>query len=234
MAVPNLRELARVEARLSSLRYPNYPTDHTISKSIYLWDPDSNGIEIYKETPEDGTFIFDGNDLVIRDREGNLRSGRDPIDLDWLLGHLKPEDRFDKPIPDGTSMGHVHLHVADLDKAMRFYGDLIGYQKAAIWKTMALGDVTLNSYLPHRLAFNMWAGQGASPAPEGSSGLRHFTMVLPTTEGLDAVVERLKREKVGFSKSSSHSVSVQDPSRNQVQLTVGGGKIRRPGLPRAY
>src|SRR5436189_3525701 len=58
IVVPNRRELARVVARLDKLRYPNSPIDHISTKSDYLSDPDGNGIEIYAESPEDGTFGF--------------------------------------------------------------------------------------------------------------------------------------------------------------------------------
>lgn len=227
LAVPNLNELALVELRLTSLNYPNYPTDHTISKSIYLWDPDNNGIEVYKETPEEGGYYHEDGTIVVRDRRGNQKSGRERIDLNWLFGHLKPEDRGDTPLPDGTSMGHVHLHTAGVDEAMAFYSGVIGYQKFLLWPRFGMGDLTLNAYIPHRLAVNNWAGEGASQAPDGSSGLRHFTILLPTSGSLDALVARLRKLKMEFS-NVSQGISLQDPSKNHIELTVSGKEAQPP------
>src|SRR5258707_554946 len=109
------RELARVIGRLARLQWDQYPTDHVMTKANYLWDPDGNGIEIYTESPEDGTLGFANGTFVAYDKDGRERSGRDPIDMDELFSHLQPGDSLDGPMPDGTKMGHVHLHVADVD-----------------------------------------------------------------------------------------------------------------------
>jgi catechol 2,3-dioxygenase len=224
LAVPNIKELARFEARLSTIGYEHYPTDHVISKSIYLWDGDGNGIEVYKETPEDGTFTYIGGEPIVRDRRGMQRSGRDPIDLRWLLGHLESRDDPDSVTPDGTNMGHVHLHVSDLDDSMRFYSEVLGFEKLMFSKSMGMSDVTSNDYRPHRIAFNVWAGQGASPAPVGSSGLRHFTIALPTAEDVKALGTRFKREDTRFSEESD-ALLVNDPSQNIIRIQVRGRKL---------
>src|SRR5215831_4564567 len=110
IVVPSRRDLAVVIRRLLVLRYPNSPTDHVLTKADYLWDLDGNGIEVYAETPEDGTWFFDERGFAARDRLGRPRSGRDPIDLQELFSHLDPGDVLDQPMPPGTRMGHVHLH----------------------------------------------------------------------------------------------------------------------------
>ena len=60
---PDRRELARAVARLFTLKYPNYPTDHIMTKTTYLNDPEGNGIELYAESAEDGMFLFENGDL---------------------------------------------------------------------------------------------------------------------------------------------------------------------------
>ena len=117
--VPDRRELARVIGRLAALRWEQYPTDHVMTKANYLWDPDGNGIEIYTESPEDGTMGFANNTFAAWDKYGNPRSGRDPIDLDELFSHLREDAKLDVPMPEGTKMGHVHLHVANVEDALR-------------------------------------------------------------------------------------------------------------------
>src|SRR5690242_2230871 len=99
--VPDRRELARVIARLGRLGWDQYPTDHVMTKANYLWDPDGNGIEVYTESPEDGTMGMANGTFGAWDKDGRPRSGRDPIDLEELFSHLRDEDRLDAPMPDG-------------------------------------------------------------------------------------------------------------------------------------
>src|SRR5438309_9281771 len=193
IVVPDRRELARVVARLGRLGWDQYPTDHVMTKSDYLWDPDGNGIEIYTESPEDGTLSFGNNDFFAIDNQGRRRSGRDPIDLEELFSHLREDDALDAGMPSGTKMGHVHLHIADVNQALRFYHDLIGFDLMGQLPSAAF--ISAGGY-HHHLGLNTWAGVGASPAPPGSSGLRHFTIELPTSRELEGVVERLERGQV--------------------------------------
>src|SRR2546428_2005739 len=125
--VPDRRELARVIGRLAGLRWEQYPTDHVMTKANYFFFNDATGTEIYTESPEDGTMGFANGTFVAYDKEGNPRSGRDPIDLEELFSHLGEEDKLDEPMPAGTRKGHVHLHVADVGPALRFYPDLVRF-----------------------------------------------------------------------------------------------------------
>lgn len=118
---PNRRELARAVARLFSLRVRNYPTDHIQTKTTYLDDPEGNGIELYAESPEDGVLgIRDGSFFAMR-ADGTPSDGREPLDVEALFSHLQPDYRLDLPLPPGTRLGHVHLHVREVVEAMEFY-----------------------------------------------------------------------------------------------------------------
>ena len=79
---PNRRELARVMARLFVLKYPNYPTDHILTKTTYLDDPEGNGIELYCESPEDGSWSLKDGEYTTTRTDGSLSSGREPLDVD--------------------------------------------------------------------------------------------------------------------------------------------------------
>jgi catechol 2,3-dioxygenase len=212
IVVPDRRELARVIGRLARLRWEQYPTDHVMTKANYLWDPDGNGIEIYTESPEDGTMGFANGTFVAYDKDGRERSGRDPIDLEELFSHLSEDDRLDTPMPVGTKMGHVHLHVADVEDALRFYHDLVGFD--VMGHVPGVGFVSAGGY-HHHLGLNTWAGRGARPAPEGSAGLRRFTVELPSQRDLDDVVNRLERGDVRLTEEAGGLAAV-DPSRNRV------------------
>ena len=210
--VPDRRELARVIARLARLRWDQYPTDHVMTKANYLWDPDGNGIEIYAESPEDGTMGFGNGTFVAYDRDGKPRSGRDPIDLDELFSHLREDDQLDAPLPAGTKMGHVHLHVANVDDALRFYHDLVGFD--VMGHVPGVGFVSAGGY-HHHLGLNTWAGRGAKPAPAGSAGLRRFTVELPTKRDLEDVVGRVEHGDVAVVEEAGGFAAV-DPSANRV------------------
>jgi catechol 2,3-dioxygenase len=214
--LPDRRELARVIARLGALRWEQSPTDHLTTKANYLWDPDGNGIEIYVESPEDGTLGFANGMMVAFDKEGRQRSGRDPIDLDELFTHLSESDSIRAPMPADTKMGHVHLHVADVEEALGFYHDLVGFD---VMGTMpGVGFVSAGGY-HHHLGLNTWAGRGARPAPPGSAGLRHFTVEVPTASDLNGVATRLDQGGVRV-EDSRNGFSASDPSANAVHFKV--------------
>src|SRR5947209_2145762 len=145
--VPDRKELARVIGRLARLRWAQSPTDHVMTKANYLWDPDGNGIEIYTESPEDGFMGFANGTFAAWDKDGNPRSGRDPIDLEELFTHLSDDDPLDQPMPAGTKMGHVHLHVPDVEEALRFYHDLVGFD--VMGKVPGVGFVSAGGYHHH-------------------------------------------------------------------------------------
>jgi catechol 2,3-dioxygenase len=216
LLVPNRRELARLIARLGALRWDQYPTDHVMTKANYLWDPDGNGIEVYTESPEDGTMGFGNGTFVAYGKDGKPRSGRDPIDLTELFSHLAEDDPIDAPLPEATKMGHVHLHVADVDEALVFYHDLVGFD--VMGHVPGVGFVSAGGY-HHHLGLNTWAGRGALPAPPGSAGLRLFTIELPTRADLDAVANRLEQARVALIESGD-GFSATDPSANAVHFKV--------------
>lgn len=219
--LPLRKELARAVARLFALRYPNSPTDHLVTETTYLWDPDGNGIELTFETPERGEFVMlpDGRTFA-RARDGSLRSGRDPVDLESLLAELAEEDALDAPIPDGARIGHVHLHVGDLEEALRFYRDLVGFRQLTHSPARRMADTEVDGAVPHTLALNTWAGAGAPPPPPpGSAGLRHFTIEVPSAAGVDEIAGRLRRRDWPFDVVAG-GLRVVDPSANPFRVVV--------------
>ena len=214
--VPARRDLATVAARLMSARFANSPTDHLVSEAVYLWDLDGNGIEMTFETPWRGTFKSNGDDLYALTTDGRRHSGRAAIDLDGLFAELKEGADLRAPLPAGTRVGHVHLHVGDLDKAAAFYGDAIGFEPLMLNRRVRMGDVGLG-YQPHAIAFNTWAGTGAPQAPQRSSGLRWFTIEVPTAADLDAM-----RDRLGAAPDVANGFEATDPAGNKVRVKVAG------------
>ena len=221
IVLPSRRELARMIARAMTQRYPNSPTDHTMTKSDYLWDPDGNGIEIYCESPEDGTWTFIDDGFGAIDSQGRQRSGRDPIDLEELFGLLEPTDDLNQPMPAGSTMGHVHLHVAHIPDALDFYTGLIGFDLQGKSKRFGAAFISAGGY-HHHLGLNTWAGEGAPAAPDGASGLRHYSIELPSDSDLEPVLDRLAGAGVVVTEVGT-DFEVLDPSQNRIRLRPRAG-----------
>ncbi|MEJ0014002.1 MAG: VOC family protein [Bauldia sp.] len=212
--VPTRKELARVTARFLANRYPNSPTDHLVSEAVYLWDPDGNGIEMTFETPWRGVMKSDGDNYYALTTDGRRHSGRDAIDVRGLLAELSPDDDLRAPLPAGTRIGHIHLHVGDLDKAATFYGPAVGFEPLILNRRVRMGDVGLG-YQPHAIAFNTWAGTGVPQAPPGSAGLRHFTLQLPTAADLAAL-----RTRLGDVAEIPGGFETKDPAGNLLKARI--------------
>jgi catechol 2,3-dioxygenase len=215
---PNRRELARAIARLFALNYRNHPTDHIMTKTTYLDDPEGNGIELYCESPEDGTWSMANGEYVTRRADGSLSDGREPLDVDALLTHLKEDDRLDASIPPETRMGHIHLHVHNIEEALDFYHGVIGFDVMGYAKPFRMAFVSAGGY-HHHVGLNTWQGEGAPPAPEDAAGLRYFTVELPDQAALDEVTARV--EKAGIPANHMEAgLLLDDPSPNGVVLTL--------------
>jgi catechol 2,3-dioxygenase len=195
---------------------PQSPTDHVMTETTYLSDPEGNGIELYADTPEDGFFGEENGQMVCRDKNGVLRSGRDPLDVNELLTHLEPGDRFDTPVDPATKMGHIHLHVAAIEPAMHFYRDLLGFGKQI--ENSAVGFVSAGGY-HHHIGFNTWVGRGAPPPPADALGLRHYTVVLPDQGELERLELQVQAAGVHLERRPD-GLMLADPSRNHLMLTV--------------
>jgi catechol 2,3-dioxygenase len=221
---PNRREFARVVARLFNLKYRNYPTDHIMTKSTYLNDPEGNGIELYAESPEDGLFTIENGDFVTRRSDGSLSDGREALDLDDLFGHLNPEDRLDGSIPPEARLGHMHLHVRNVDEAVSFYHGVLGFDVMGVSSTFQAAFVSAGGY-HHHIGLNSWQGEGAPPPPGDAVGLDYFTIVLPNEKALQDVTARI--DNAGINANRIEKVlQVQDPSENRVVLTLPEGSDR--------
>lgn len=215
---PNRKELARAIARLYALQYENYPTDHIMTKTTYLDDREGNGIELYAESPEDGTWSLANGEYITRRADGSLSSGREPLDVQALFKHLDKNDPLDQPIPPETRVGHVHLHVRDIQEAVDFYHGIIGFDVMGVAKAFRMAFVSAGGY-HHHVGLNTWQGEAAPPPPADAAGLRYMTVELPNQEALDQVIERI--DAVGIaSNQTDDGLLVHDPSENGVMLSL--------------
>ena len=215
---PSKRELAIAMARLFAIKYPNSPTDHILTKTTYLDDLEGNGIELYCESPEDGTWKFANGKYESYRTDGSWSDGREPLDVEALFKHLKDDDRLDAPIPPETRIGHVHLHVRDVDEAVDFYHGIIGFDVMGIAKAYRMGFVSAGGY-HHHIGLNTWQGEGAPPPPPDAVGLRYFTIDLPDQKTYDEVVARVDAAGIPSNQTEA-GLLLHDPSQNGVILRV--------------
>jgi catechol 2,3-dioxygenase len=215
---PNRRELAIAVARLFALKYPNSPTDHIMTKTTYLDDLEGNGIELYAESPEDGTWTMADGKFETYRKDGSWSNGREALDLDELFSHITEKDKLDVPVPPETRIGHVHLHVRNVDEAVNFYHGIIGFDIMGVAKPFQMGFVSAGGY-HHHIGLNTWQGEGAPPPPPDALGLRYFTIELPNQKVYDEVVARVDAAGIPSNQTEA-DLLLHDPSQNGIVLTV--------------
>ncbi len=215
---PNRRELAIALARLSARKVRNYPTDHIMTKTTYLDDPEGNGIELYCESPEDGSWTMEDGKYETRRADGSWSDGREPLDVEALFRHLKEDDNLDAPIPSETKMGHIHLHVRDIPEALDFHHGVLGFDVMGHAKEFQMAFVSAGGY-HHHIGLNTWQGEGAPHPPADAVGLRHFTVDLPNQPALDEVIARVEKAGIPYNQTED-GLLLHDPSQNGVVLRV--------------
>lgn len=126
----------------------------------------------------------------------------------------------DYKIPSKTRVGHVHLKVSDLDRALSFYRDLLGFELTTMYGDQA-AFLSAGGY-HHHIGLNTWHSKGAPPAPERSAGLFHTAFLYPDRKDLAVIVKRLIDTGYPISGASDHGVSeaiyLNDPDGNGVEL----------------
>jgi len=125
-----------------------------------------------------------------------------------------------KPIHPQTRIGHVHLKVADLDRAVAFYRDLLGFDLTQRYGTRA-AFLSAGGY-HHHIGLNTWDSAGGSPPAPGTTGLYHLAILYPTRAELADALRRLIAHGIALDGASDHGVSealyLRDPDNNGVEL----------------
>ena len=123
-------------------------------------------------------------------------------------------------IPSGTRIGHVHLKVADLERSLKFYRDLLGFEVQQYYGDSAV-FISAGGY-HHHIGLNTWHSKNAGPAPINTAGLYHTAILYPTRKDLAVILDRLVKAGYPLSGASDHGVSealyLNDPDGNGVEL----------------
>ncbi|MBL8790346.1 MAG: VOC family protein [Rhizobiales bacterium] len=211
--MPTQVEFSRMMRRFREMGIPHSPVDHLMSKAIYLSDPDGHGIEIAYETPHRfGRFLQDARSFVMLDAHGHPHSGREPLDIAAELAAARSAE-LAGPIDDDAVLAHLHLHVNDLEFAQAWF-EGVGFARNLNLPQMGLADMGAGAAYTHRIAFNLWAGPQAKPAPASMARLLRYR--LETTD--EDTFERA-RHRLG-SSTESGSLTGVDPAAINVELAM--------------
>lgn len=125
-----------------------------------------------------------------------------------------------KPIANGTRIGHVHLKVAEIDRALEFYCGILGFQLKQRYGTQA-AFISSGDY-HHDIGLNTWQSKGGAPPALGTTGLFHLAILYPTRRDLADALQRLIDHGIELNGASDHGVSealyLRDPDQNGVEL----------------
>lgn len=206
LLLPSKKDLANIVIHLSKHNVYFGASDHLVSEALYLQDPDGNEIEIYRD--RDASKWTWSNDQV--------DMATIPLDFERLLKHATPNEPWDK-LPAKTVMGHIHLHVAELEETERFYVEGLGMDLVLRFGGQAL-FLSYGNY-HHHVGVNTWNGVGAPRPPLNGVGLESYTLVFNDEEARAEVITSLKNIGAIVEEENGDYVSY-DPSGNKIVLAV--------------
>lgn len=192
---------------LKNINDKNYPiiggSNHGVSEAIYLQDPDDNGIEVYTDI-DSSKWTWKGNQVEMV---------TEPLDYKGLLEETG--DNKWNGISKETIIGHIHLHVDDLDKAREFYIKGLGFDEVMEMGSSAL-FLSSGGY-HHHIGLNTWNGRGAEPLPQNSAGMKYYTIKLPSKDTINDAMDRLRKLGFNVMEEDDHFYA-KDPSGNFIRL----------------
>ena len=201
--LPDRASLGRFVSHLSEIGAYAGMSDHLVSEALYLTDPDGLGIEVYADRPR--------ADWRYANRE--LQMATIPLNVQDLVAAGGTE-RW-TGMPNGTRIGHVHLHVGDLEKAAAFYHEALGFDKV-VWSYPGALFLSAGGY-HHHLGTNTWAA-GAQPATDEDARLVEWELVMPDAASVSAAAASVEAAGGTVERSKDGSVLARDPWGTAVRL----------------
>ncbi|ELY73091.1 VOC family protein [Natrinema pallidum] len=203
--VPSREALGSAVARLRDRWTLAGATDHGVSEALYCTDPEGNGVEIYRDRPRDAWP---------RTEDGSIRATSDPLDIAALAAAADDatESVGSQLIPDGTTLGHVHLEVSSLEDARAFYAATLGFDVS-----MAFGQgacfLAAGGY-HHHVGLNTWNRRST---PNGGLGLEWVELLVPDAGAVDTVRARLVGNGVSVT-AVDDGIEFTDPDGIAIRL----------------
>src|SRR5690348_3075800 len=156
-----------------------------------------------------------------------------------MLQKVKTDDRGEamtpRPIDPGTRIGHVHLKVADLERALAFYCGVLGFELTQRLNGAAF--ISAGGY-HHHIGLNTWESRGGYPPAPGTTGLYHVAILYPARPALADALRRLMEANIPLDRASDHGVSealyLRDPDDNGVELYWDRPEPEWPRTPEGH
>ncbi|MGJ9458335.1 VOC family protein [Oceanobacillus sp. CF4.6] len=206
LLLPEKIDLANIVVHLSEKGVRFGSADHLVSEALYLHDPDGNEIEIYIDR-DPTEWIWNGKEVAM---------AVDPLDFERLLTNRVPGKSWNG-MPEDTLMGHIHLHVSELEKTEEFYVKGLGFDVVSRYGRQAL-FLSKDKY-HHHIGVNTWNGVGAPKPLENSVGMESFTLILPNEEAINETIDSLQKIGVPVNVVEGRQITY-DPSGNRIELTI--------------
>jgi catechol 2,3-dioxygenase len=218
--LPDRAALGRFIAHLARLDVRAGMANHLVSESVYLSDPDGLGIEVYADRPRT-EWQANGREVAM---------ATEPLDVRSVVQAANGEAW--EGMSAGTTIGHVHLHVGDLDVGRAFYHQALGLD-LTVWSYPGALFLAAGGY-HHHLGTNTWA-RGAPGAGDGDARLLEWELVLPSADAVNGALESLERAGAVVHRASDGGV-VRDPWGTALRIRFvpaagfrGAGGIAAPG-----
>jgi catechol 2,3-dioxygenase len=200
--LPNRGALGQFVRHLASIGAYAGMSDHFVSEAVYLQDPDGLGIEVYADRPRSSWRIDDRQ----------LAMATEPLDVANLLAAAGDETW--NGAPAGTTMGHIHLYVRDIDQGASFYHDAVGFDKI-VWSYPGALFLSAGGY-HHHLGTNTWAANAPLPS-DADAQLIEWELVVPTAESVDAVAASIAQRGFPLERDGA-SLLARDPWGTRVRV----------------
>lgn len=206
LRLPSREDLARLIYHLVNNQVElDGVADHGVSEALYLTGPEDMGIELTCDREYDQWPI---------DEEGQLDMITEELDLDNLILTIQGKNKKWTGLPAGTTIGHIHLRVAELEKTAEFYTTL-GFEITQTYGEQALFLASGDYH--HHIGANTWQSAGADPLAADTAGLNYFEVVLPDQKSLENLAMQLEEAEFALEKNEV-SVSLADPNGIYLKL----------------
>jgi catechol 2,3-dioxygenase len=202
--LPDRASLGRFAAHLVELGVYAGAADHLVSEALYLADPDGLGIEVYADRPR-AQWKASGREIAM---------ATEPLDVRALIRAAGAQPR--SGLPAGTTIGHVHFHVATLAEAEGFYHAALGFDKV-VWSYPGALFFSAGGY-HHHVGTNTWAA-GAPVATAEDARLLEWELLLPTADDIADVVTSATRAGFTVHEAGTDRL-ITDPWGISVRLTT--------------
>ncbi|HZG71869.1 MAG TPA: VOC family protein [Chondromyces sp.] len=205
LLLPTRKDLGKLITHLLNEQYPlQGASDHGTHDALYFADPDGNGIEV----------AADSDPSTWYDKTGKLDvSQNGPMDVESVIAAANGE-RW-KGIPEGTIIGHIHLHVSDLEKTKEFYHD--GLELDIVIDIPNQAIFFSSGGYHHHIGTNIWNGKNAPKPALNSVGMLFYTLVIANEETRKSIAVKL--EAMGYRVTEdSGELFTEDPSGNRIHL----------------